>query len=391
MSEVGLGECDASPRWVGVSPHRVVLSLGAVASAGWWAVAPHSPGVALALGVALAALALPGFDGASVAQVSARLGAYFLRSHWSSVSVLTLGDETTLWAGGAVALRGFELLHRGRLDLSGRDVALAGDLAKLLDALGSSRAGRHVSVHVIYRPRPATLLALPSGVSAPSGWVTRPALVLEAVGLGRASNEERALKLPGPLSAPRDGGVFAVHGDPGDLRASECGGDRGEFELLERVTYLRGQHCVARVYRIRDFSGASSGALVERWARASTTKDLSIHFDVVASGRARRLAARAVHRAASDDVVARRAGFRRSARVARSGDRLAERERLTAEGRALVRLAVYAVVWAPSLTDLATKGRELSREAEEAGLRLERGVGRQVAWFRAQLPGGVGW
>jgi hypothetical protein len=31
------------------------------------------------------------------------------------------------------------------------------------------------------------------------------------------------------------------------------------------------------------------------------------------------------------------------------------------------------------------------RRAHDGGLRLERGRARQYEWYRAQLPGGLGW
>jgi len=52
---------------------------------------------------------------------------------------------------------------------------------------------------------------------------------------------------------------------------------------------------------------------------------------------------------------------------------------------------VFVTVHAVSLGELRARGKELLRSAEESGLRLERGAGRQAPWYCFQLPGGPGW
>lgn len=87
----------------------------------------------------------------------------------------------------------------------------------------------------------------------------------------------------------------------------------------------------------------------------------------------------------------RAAGFRRSARAERSFQRLAQREGQVASGRALVRLAVYVAVRASTNDELRREVAAVVRATHDAGLRCERGGGRQALWFHYQLPGGLGW
>jgi hypothetical protein len=199
----------------------------------------------------------------------------------------------------------------------------------------------------------ATLLAVPVNVSAPSGWFENSALALAAVGLG---------------------------------------GGAGASWLLERWSYVRNEAGVTRVLRVRDFSAVPDGhALLERLQFASPTVDVVVHVDVVGGVRAHRLAARAVHRAGSDDVTSRAAGFRRTAQSTRALERLRQRESLVVEGTALLRIAVFVVIRSASLQQLRRDVKAVLRSALESGLRCEPGLGRQCAWYCAQLPGAPGW
>ena len=73
------------------------------------------------------------------------------------------------------------------------------------------------------------------------------------------------------------------------------------------------------------------------------------------------------------------------------GERLAQRETLVASGRALLRVAVYVSVHAQTKDELRTSLEAVLANAQEAGLRYERGLGRQATWLCQQLPGGPGW
>jgi hypothetical protein len=196
-------------------------------------------------------------------------------------------------------------------------------------------------------------LSLPEGTTPPEGWSEGRDLLLEVIGV---STTKRSMW------------------------------------LLERWRYLRTSNGLIRVLRVRDFTAVSDGqALLERLQQSSDQVSLGLHFDVVSAQRAHRLAERAVHRTGSDGAAARSVGFRRTARADRSLERLAQREVLVASGRALLRVAVYVCVHAPSQSELHQRVSEILRRGHEAGLRCERGLGRQATWFCHQLPGGPGW
>ena len=67
-------------------------------------------------------VAVPADDGLTVGEQCAVAARYLARAHWRAYNVRELGDVVVLWLEGEVAFRVYELSHRGRLDLSGRDV-----------------------------------------------------------------------------------------------------------------------------------------------------------------------------------------------------------------------------------------------------------------------------
>jgi len=350
---IGLGEADANARWIGIRRHQAVLVIVGVGLLSDWVLARRAPlGEALA-GLVVLASAAPSFDGHTVGEQFGLALGYATRSHWWRYDVREFGDDVVLFFGGEVALRGYELVHYGRLDLSGRDVALAEALGALADGASAARSGQHFSEHVVTTPdATATLLCLPIGATAPSGWEARSALALEVLG--------------------------AVSGAP--------------VQLLERFTYLRTRGQLARVFRVRDFSSVPpTRGLLEGLLRAPVPFDLALHVDIVAGEKAQRVASRAVHRVGSDDTTTRSAGFRRTAHSTRNFERLAQRELLVANGRSLLRLATFVVVRGSTYADLQRRSAAVWRLSHDAGLRLERGWGRQGSWYRSQLPGGPGW
>lgn len=354
MSEaLGLGESDADARWIGVRRHQaflVVVGFGLVSD---WIMSRRPPVAELVVGLILMSGALPAGDGLTVAETVLVVARYATRSHWFELAVRELGEDLVLWARGEVAFRGYRLDHRGRLDLSGRDVTIADDLAALADAASAAPSGQHFSQHVVRRgEEAATLLALPVEVPPPDGW-------------------------------QRDGQL---------ARAAVGTTDAASLRLLERFTYVRAANDLVRIYRVRDFSAVPRGhALLEQTLRLPVAVDLSTHINVVAGAKAHRLAARAVHRVRSDEVTSSAAGFRKTARSSRNFERLAQREVLVASGRSLLRVGVFLVVRGDSLEEVQRRGALVWRGAHDAGLRLERGRGRQLAWYLAQLPGGVTW
>jgi hypothetical protein len=355
MSDLlGLGVADGESRWIGVRRHQAGLAIAGVGLIGEWITQAHGAFIEVVAGVALLACAAPTNDGLTVGE-RVRIGVGFvLRSRWTSIRASLRHGALTVVAHGEAVSRGFELQHRGRLDLSGRDHLNALALAEFADALPTSNDTRHISLHVRSSPTDvATLLVVPPNVTAPSGW---------------RECADRALGAAAP------------------------GGVAGVTWLLERWSYVRDAAGVSRVLRVRDFSAVPDGhALLERLQFSSPTLDVVIHVDVVGALRAHRLAARAVHRVGSDDATSQSAGFRRTAQSTRTLERLRQRESLVVEGTALLRIAVFVVVRSASLSQLRRDVKAVTRSALEAGLRCEPGLGRQSAWYCAQLPGAPGW
>lgn len=300
------------------------------------------------------ACALPARDGLTGGQLLGVAVAYGTRSRWSTVAMQPTGSAWDLRARGSVSIRGFELEHRGRLDLSGADIDNAERLRELVNGLSTRVASSHLSLHVTADSEGAhTLLTLEDGAAPCEGWRVNAQLVRDVVGLE---------------------------------------GDARSLGLLERWSYVRTSRGVARVVRVGDFTAAAGNrALLEQLQRSSGDVSISLHFDVVGAAKAQRTAARAVHRMGSDGEASRAAGFRRTARSALSLERLAQREELVVGGQALMRVGVFVVVRADSIGELRLSTEHVLRSAEQSGLRIERGVGRQLLWFCFQLPGGPGW
>ena len=352
MSELlGLGVSDGESRWIGVRRHQAALAIVGVGLLGEWITQVHAAPIELVVGIAALSCALPTGDGLTVGE-RLRIGVEFAaRSRWTSIQAKKTTHAFTVVARGQSTARGFELQHRGRLDLAGRDLLNASALADFADTLATSKETRHFSVHVCSSPSDvATLLVVPTDVSAPSGWSENCVAALDAAGGGEAA------------------------------------------WMLERWSYVRTPHEVTRVLRVRDFSAVPEGhALLERLQFASHWLDVVVHVDVEGAVRANRLAARAVHRVGSDDATSQSAGFRRTAQSTRTFERLRQRESLVVEGAALLRIAVFVVIRAASLQQLRRDVKAVTRCALESGLRCEAGFGRQAAWYCAQLPGAPGW
>ena len=342
-----LGESDARLRWMGVRPHQalaafasallVVAGLTGALRPAWWV--PSA--------VFVAATALPWGVADTVGELAGVAVAFGARERFHHARVLDVDGDAVIVAGGTTAIHCYELDHRGRLDLNGERERVGEALRELADVLAQRDATTHFSLHVVdVGARPRTLLSLAPGVSAPAGWrdVVTPPEVLS--------------------TGPR----------------------------LERWTYLRGADGVTRTFRVFDFGGARvDQPLLEAWQRRAPAVTWSLQIEVLSATRARRVSARAAHQFDSDVAAATAAGFRRSARTARRHLRVTRREALVAQGRALLRVGLYVTCRADSLGALREHERALVESANDAGLRLERGWGRQFAWWSAQLPGGPSW
>jgi hypothetical protein len=355
MSDLlGLGVADADVRWIGVRRHQAVLVIVGLAMVGDWVTRSNGRPLEVLFGAALLAGAAPMHDGLTGAELLSIATRFLARSSWTTVSVSSTNGGVSLSAGREVGFRVCELQHRGRLDLSGQDLVESELIAELVDGLATGERTRHISVHTCSRPDwVVTLLALPVDVNPPDGWKLNDSLAIDVVGTPRFDSS---------------------------------------MTILERWRYVRVPTGVIATLRVHDFSAAPAGrSMLEQIQFASPSLDVALHIDVVGGSRANRLAARAVHRVGSDDATSQAAGFRRSARSVQFLERLRQRESLIVDGRSLLRISVYLVVRANDLGELRRAMAGVMRCASQAGLRCERGFGRQASWFRYQLPGGAGW
>lgn len=354
MSDVvGLGRSDARDTWFVLERHQVLLAIAGSIVCGDWLVRAGSTWVELVLGMVMLVGALRVLRGLTIAEFTQLTVQFFIRSRWQFVANSRTGDLIEIKAGGTANFRGYELVHRGRLDLSGADLTNAQRLADLMNGLAVGAPLSHVSMHVRARGSYArTFLTLPRDVTVCEGWTPSAELIEHVV--SEAVDSSRL--------------------------------------VYERWSYLRVSDGVRRIVRIVDFQGANQErALLERLQDTSLDIDIALHTQVVGSSKAQRLSARAVHRVGSDAQVARAAGFRRSAQATKVAERLSQREELVAAGQALLRCGVYITLHCANLGELRDVSSELARRALASGLRLDTGVGRQWRWLCFSLPGGPGW
>lgn len=350
---MALGETDAWPRWWGVTRHRLAL---AVAALGLGADALLRPGSRwwewLLVGV-MAAAASPGPASTSCGQWCVIEVRFLLRRRVRWVALETDGDVLRVDVRGSQRVWCYEFTHRGRLDLSGRDVVLASRLSRMVESFAAGGDRAHVALHVDTGER--------------SGGATRTSL---SVSVGA----------PVPSEWRRNSEV----GVP-------CSLSIGRTAVIERRHYVRTPRCVVRTLRVAAFAAGRAGTALETLDECGSGLSISLHAGVVPSTRARRLTARAVHRARTDAEFARGAGFRWSARDQKGLDALCGREDLVAQGAALCQWALYVVVSADTVGELRRRVNETRDVARAVGLRLDLGVGVQGEWFTFQLPGGPGW
>ena len=350
---LGLGDADADSAWIGIRRHQAVLAIAGIGVVADWLFRSRSPFAQLLFGVALLVCTVPTKDGQTIGELVAISARYLFRSRWSTTELVADTEGLEIQARGRARFRAFQLDHRGRLDLSGRDATLAHGLAALVDGIGASGPSRHVAVHVqSLEAGAATLLSMPNGSTKPEGWFANSKLAYDVTAM---TPTRRTV-------------------------------------LLERWRYVRTAEGLVAVLRIRDFSVTPNGrALLERLQLSNGQLTLALHADVVAGSRAKHVVERAVHRSRSDGATSLAAGFRRTARVEGHFERLAQREALVASGRALLRIAVFATVRGNSYDELRASVDEVERAAHDSGLRCDRGAGRQTEWYCFQLPGGPGW
>lgn len=352
-TRASLGEEDAWPRWWGVARHRLILGVvGLVLGADallrpgprWWewVVAAGTVGGAV-----------PVSGATSLGQWCATQVRYFLRRRIQWISLECDDDALVVDVHGVQRVWCYEFVHRGRLDLSQRDVILASHLSRMVESYAAGGDLVHVALHVetaeALGPRARTCLSVNVAAPVPSEWRARS-----------TAGVPRGLSL-------------------------------GRTAIIERRHYVRTPQCVLRTLRVTDFAAGRASAALETLGEYGSGLALSLHAGVVPLSRARRLTARAVHRVGIDAQFARGAGFRWSARDQKGLDALREREEQVAQGAALCQWALYVVVSADSVPELDRRVRETCDASRAAGLRLDLGVGVQGEWFAWQLPGGPGW
>ena len=352
---MALGESDAMVRWFGVPRHQLLHAVLAVGLFFYWFIRDRANVPLLFIAVATGTLALFRYESLSAPQWIRVVASYQSRSRWTALRVEKGPDNTTeLEARGNAIFRSFELVHRGRLDLTESDTSIASEIITVLNVMGRRNDGGHVSMHSWSNASGvSTTICVAPDVGVEASWRMCPEALEEVLGFDGSS----------PTTW-----------------------------LFERWRYLRLEDDVLCVYRVTDFSTATNqSALLRDLQRFGAARWVSLHATVLPSRTAHRMVGRALHQIRSDSAMTGLVGYRRTARSDVRHDRLRQRELATAQGTALVQLAVYVVIRASSLRELRGRSAELQRDAERAGLQLRLGLGRQALWFCAQLPGDAQW
>jgi hypothetical protein len=348
---VQFGDSDAVARWGGLERHRVALVAVSLALGADAALRPGTRWAEWAGAVVGVVLSVSGPSRQSWAQYLGVLARGRLRRRVTWVEVTDERDSLLIARGVPRRVWCYDFVHHGRLDLAGRDRALAQRLGRMAESLADTGVGGHLAVHVESRDDlgPRTVLSVTTHAVPPSEWTPDP----------------RA-------------GVPVFLGT-------------GRTVVVERRHYLRTPDTLVRTLRVSSFSPGREGAALEALSVHSDWLTIALHASVVPTPRARRLTSRAVHRVTSDAQIVRGAGFRWSARREWELEALRRREHWVATGAALCRWALYVVVRAETLAQLRERVDALVEVASSSGLRLDPGTGRQAEWFGYQLPGGVGW
>ncbi len=326
---------------------RATLAVSAGLLLWWILVAPHDPRVLVGV-VVTAGVACGPRDRALVDHLH-RLLAYVARSRWTYVAMRV---ENATWStrarGHAEVVLG-ELVHRGRLDLSGVDEVIASEFAALMDRVAVADEPRQLSWHVTSDGDGLrTWLAAPASVGLPARWRT-----LEH------------LDADGPA--------------------------RSAGWLYERWRYLRTPRGVAAVLQVRGTTSVAGVGALNALAPYGSSRDVSVVVRVAAASRSSAVVGRQVHRWRANAALASLFGFRHRAAAEITTSLLERRERAVATGTAVGQVDVFVVVRAPTRATLDEHVTALQRDARRVGTTLVRGDGRHAPWFCAHLAGGPGW
>lgn len=322
---------DDVTRWWGLRRHQCALLLVGLLVAGAATLRHGSRWLEWSLVISLLVLVLPLGSDATVASTMVRTLVWRVRPRCRR--------------GGDVAPPPFlyEFHFRGRLDLSGRDVTVATDMIRLMNAVAQGQQTQLFRwyVHTESGVR-RTLMRTSIEVAPPLGW---------------SSCE------PSPPTPAAPGWT------------------------VERWRYVRDHTGVRQFVLVRSFSDARHGAVINTLLQAGPDIDVTILADVVALTVSRRRASRAVHRVHSDGVVTQAAGFRRTALATDVARRAQHREELVVAGHPLVNWSVLVAVRAPTLSVLEERVADLRRRAAAQGVYVSLGAGRQRHWSQAHDAG----
>lgn len=265
------------------------------------------------------------------------LVSYLTRSRWTVVRWRRDGDAVAINARGSARVALYDAAFHGRLDLAGEAEERWRDGTAMLERLATRATPQRVSWH----RATTTFVAMPPDASPPS-----------------------------PFLTPRT--------EPDDLAASSW-----VYEHWRYLEFVDGVACVLRLVSDHDARGPLA------WSLDDAT--ITMVCEVIPNRVARRRVARRTHAATTDAALARRMGFRHSASAALRFSRTQRHEQLVAQGRALVRVAVFVVVRATDPAALARARQRVRDRAEQDGFLLETGFGRQAEWWCASLPGAPRW
>lgn len=289
-----------------------------------------------------------GSDGRAVIDRAQVVLAFWSRPRWTRVDATLEGRRLTVRSRVVAHCTLAVVPHRGRLDLSGGDHAVAGALVALADRLAAVDGPRALS----WRTTPhgsevATVVAVPEHLEVP--------LPLRPVDPATAS----ALV-------------------PDLVRAGW---------RVERWRYVRDARGVSAVFAVRATPSTSGATPLGILAPFGSGFELCVIVSVGAMARARAVAGRHAHRWRADTALAAALGFRRRATFAATEQALDRREADVAAGRALARASVLVVVHATTPRELEERAAVLRASARASGVALVRGDGRHGPWLRAALPG----
>ena len=327
-----LGASDHDGRWMGIKRHQGVLLIGGLTLGGDFILRPHATGIEGVTAVVMVTLSMPAKDLMSIGQWVAVLVRFFYRTRLSPFTV----ERTTL----AEEMPTFELLHRGRMDLSGEDQNCIKVMMEVCDGLSLLNETSHVALYALQRGNErATVLRLPRSFGPASGFQTM------------TQRDEK---------------------------------DGAKEISLERWRYIRSDNAVVRYYQVHDFATSrSESGFMTALLRSGAKCDVAVHIEVLGARRGKQSAERAVHGRESDQLISSRSGYRFTAARARQSERLRERELSVASGRALLRLSVLIEVRGSNLRELRERCAHVEQMSASSGLRLHSGRGRQETWQRA--------